>query len=38
MKERILSWLKEFTQENYAENDKLLGIQQNLKNKARKLR
>ena len=24
MKERILSWLKEFTQENYAENDKLL--------------
>ncbi|WP_213190459.1 UvrD-helicase domain-containing protein [Cloacibacterium caeni] len=37
MKERILSWLKEFTQENYTENDKLLGIQQNFEEQGKKI-
>lgn len=37
MKERILSWLKEFTQENYAENDKLLGIQQKFEEQGKKI-
>ena len=37
MKERILSWLKEFTQENYAENDKLLGIQQKFEEQGNKI-
>ncbi|GAB1356910.1 UvrD-helicase domain-containing protein [Cloacibacterium normanense] len=37
MKERILSWLKEFTQENYAENDKLLGIQQKFAEQGKKI-
>lgn len=37
MKERILSWLKEFTQENYPENDKLLGIQQKFEEQGKKI-
>lgn len=37
MKERILSWLKEFTQENYADNDKLLGIQQKFEEQGKKI-
>lgn len=37
MKERILSWLKEFTQENYSENDKLLGIQQKFEEQGKKI-
>lgn len=37
MKERILSWLKEFTQENYTENDKLLGIQQKFAEQGKKI-
>lgn len=37
MKERILSWLKEFSQENYAQNDKLIAIQQKFEAQGKKI-
>lgn len=37
MKERILSWLKEFTQKEYAQNDKLISIQQKFEEEGKKI-